>query len=175
MATGIHRGFPGYPAGRDHVCHARRRTGGRNPRRSTSSRATTFRRSWTHISISSKRSAGSSESHRGRFIARCAATASIVSLEGHGGDELLGGYGLHIHAGPAARPQFHRLRPPHARSDQHAAPYVQRADTLSDPAARSVLAALTIPRVRAVARRLLRGQPAVLERPCGDTRSIRLL
>jgi len=73
----------------------------------------------------------------------------IVSLEGHGGDELLGGYGLHVLL--ALLRSRGLVAAPARTLDLIATLYHMQPE---DQPNRAVLAALTIPGVRAVARHL---------------------
>ena len=86
----------------------------------------------------------------------------IVSLEGHGGDELLGGYGLHILLALLRGPSF--ITAPRRTLDLiNTLQHMYSAQHPERPGSKVRLATLTIPPVRAVARRLLRGQRVLNE------------
>ena len=102
------------------------------------------------------------ESPRGRSIARCAATELSISLEGHGGDELLGGYGMHLLLALLRGPTV--ISAPMRTLDLIGT--LQRMygeNSPERPGGTAKLALLTFPWIRAAARKLLPGQRTLQE------------
>ena len=86
----------------------------------------------------------------------------FVSLDGHGGDELLAGYGLHVLLALLRGPRFTsapRRTTDLIRTLQH----MFEPGYPDHPGRAATLAALTYPGIRAVARRVLRSQRTLAE------------
>jgi asparagine synthetase B (glutamine-hydrolysing) len=80
-----------------------------------------------------------------------------VSLDGHGGDELLAGYGLHVLLALLRGPSF-ASAPARAGDLINTLQQMYAPGDPDRPGSKAALAALTFPSVRALARRLLTSQ-----------------
>ncbi len=79
----------------------------------------------------------------------------VVSMDGHGGDELLGGYGFHLVLA-LLRGRGVLTAPGRVRGLLDTLHHMHRAGQPERPPSRAMLAALTVPGVRALARRVPR-------------------
>ena len=85
-----------------------------------------------------------------------------VSLDGHGGDELLAGYGLHVLLALVRGPRF-TTAPRRAMDLVHTLQQMYLPGYPDRPRSKAALAALTFPFVRAAGRRVLASQRSLAE------------
>ena len=118
MAAGVHRRLRRHGARRGRVRGPRGRTSGSDPGRAPVVRRGIARAISTPISTSSRRSGGCSEWRPWALYREMRRDGVVVSLDGHGGDELLGGYGVHIMLARSAERRVVRRAASNARSDR---------------------------------------------------------